>query len=232
MHYVVFATKGKKMELNLDILLKSPLFYHIDKSDLRAMLKCLGAKPKMCKKDSYIIFPGESVEYMGIVLSGEIAVMKEDAHGNRSILAKFGPSEMFGGALAYLRNTKSAVSAIALEDSEVLLIDNKRIISTCPSACVFHTMLIKNMLGILAGEVIMLNNRLDVISKRTTREKLLTFFQEQKNLFDSNSFAIPYNREQLADYLFVDRSAMSRELSKMRDEGLIKFKKNKFELLQ
>lgn len=219
------------MELNYAVLSKSPLFHQIDKSDLQSMLKCLGVKKKECKKDSYILFPGESVEYMGIVMRGKVAVMKEDAQGNRNILSEFGPSEMFGGALAYLRSTKSPVSVVAIEDSEVLLIDNKRIVSTCSSACVFHTMLIKNMLEILAGEVLMLNQKLDVISKRTTREKLLTFLQSQKNLSNSNPFTIAYNREQLADFLFVDRSAMSRELSKMRDEGIIKFKKNKFELL-
>ncbi|MEL7569975.1 MAG: helix-turn-helix domain-containing protein, partial [Eubacteriaceae bacterium] len=122
-------------------------------------------------------------------------------------------------------------SVLALSDSEVLLFDYKRIITTCSSACVFHAKLIENMLKILADDVLNLNDKLHVLSNRTTRDKLLAYFELQREIFNSDIFSIPLNREQLADFLFVDRSAMSRELSNMRDEGLIKFDKNNIELL-
>lgn len=174
---------------------------------------------------------GESIRNVGIVISGKIAVIKEDGFGNRSIIAEMTPGEMFGEAFACAGIGNITVSVLAAADSEILMIDYKKIIATCSSACVYHTKLIENMLEILAKRVLMMNQRIDVISKRTTREKLMAYFEIQKAAAKSDRFTIPYNREELADFLFVDRSAMSRELCRMREEGLIDFRKNRFEIL-
>lgn len=218
--------------INYQIIKQNDLFKGIEDDNLKSILSCLSAKVSMFKKGEFIYMTGENVYFIGILLKGQVVVLKEDEEGNANILSEISSGDMFGEALACAEIEKSSVTVQTLEDSEVLLVDYKKIIKTCSSACVFHTLLIENMLKILAKKVIMLNQKMEIISKRTIREKLIAFFTAQKNIFNSNIFTIPYNREQLSNYLYIDRSAMSRELGKMRDEGLIKFKKNRFELIE
>ena len=218
--------------LDYQIIKKNELFKGIENNNLKSILSCLSAKVSVYKKGEYIYMAGENVYYIGILLKGQVVVLKEDENGNMNILSEISPGEMFGEALACAEIEISSVSVQAVETSEILLIDYKKIIKTCSSACTFHTLLIENMLKILARKTIMLNQKIEIVSKRTIREKLMTFLAIQKNITNSNVFTIPYNREQLSNYLYVDRSAMSRELGKMRDEGLIKFKKNRFEIIE
>lgn len=218
--------------IDYQIITQNDLFNGIEGDNLKSILSCLSAKTSVFKKDEFIYMTGENVCFIGILLKGQLVVLKEDENGNMNILSEVSPSDMFGEALACAEIEISSVTVQAVEDSEILLIDYKKIIKTCPSACTFHTLLIENMLKILAKKTIMLKQKMEIISKRTIREKLMAFFAIQKNISNSNVFLIPYNREQLSNYLYVDRSAMSRELSKMRDEGLIKFKKNRFELIE
>jgi CRP-like cAMP-binding protein len=164
-----------------------------------------------------------------MVLSGSARVIKEDENGNVMILTELAASELFGEAFACAGIEQSPVTVLAAEDSEILCIDYKKITSSCSSACGFHSKLIENMLKIIAEKNLLLNQKIEILSKRTTREKLLAFFDAQRGA--AKKFSIPYNREELAHYLCVDRSAMSGELCKMRDEGLLKFHKNKFEIL-
>lgn len=215
----------------IEIIKQNPLFKGIAENDLKTMLSCLSSELCFYHRGSFVFLTGESINRIGIVLSGKIIITKEDEFGNRGIIAEAISGEMFGEAFACSEIMNSSVSAQTAEDSEVLLIDYKRIFTTCPSACAFHTKLIENMLMILAKKILILNQKIDIISQRTTREKLMTYFEIQKGIAKSDKFTIPYNREELADFLFVDRSAMSRELSRMRDEGLIDFYKNKFEML-
>ena len=216
---------------NIEIIKSNPLFKEIIENDLETMLSCLSAKQCFYNQNSFIFLTGESIHHIGIMMSGKIIITKEDGFGNRSIIAEVIPGEMFGEAFACSGIENSTVSVQAAADSVVLLIDYKRIVTTCSSACIFHTKLIENMLAILAKKVLMLNQKIGIVSKRTTREKLMAYFEIQKDRANSNKFTIPYNREELADFLFVDRSAMSRELCRMRDEGLIDFRKNRFEIL-
>ncbi len=196
------------------------------------MLSCLSAVTRQYKKNKFVLMKGERVNHIGIVLSGKLTVFSEDADGNRNILSEIVPGEMFAEAFAFAENPRSTVYVQATAKSEVLNIDYKKIVATCNKACSFHSNMIGNMLKILSGKILMLNSKLDIISKRTTRKKLAAFFEKQKVNFDSNVFTINFNREELADYLFIDRSSMSRELCKMRDEGLIKFKKKQFEIVE
>ena len=195
------------------------------------ILKCLSAKLVCYKIKDIILFQGEHVNLIGIVLSGSIQVIKEDIDGNASILAHLGLNDIFAEAFAYADVYECPVTVQAVEDSELLFIDSKRIIKTCHKNCIFHSSLIENMLSLIAKKNIMLNQKIEILSKRTTREKLLTFFYAQIQISHSKKFSIPYSREGLASYLCVDRSALSRELCNMRDDGLIKFNKNEFEIL-
>lgn len=162
-------------------------------------------------------------------MSGGVKIIKEDISGNVTIFAELGISELFGEVFACAGIDHSPVTVQASADSEVLFIKYKKIITTCSSVCGFHSKLIENMLRLIAKKNLMLNQKIEILSGRTTREKLFMFFDMQRGV--AKRFVIPYNREDMPHYLCVDRSAMSNELCKMRDEGLIKFNKSEFEIL-
>jgi CRP-like cAMP-binding protein len=212
-----------------DKIKNNPLWDGIEYGDFGKMFNCINAKTRIYKKSEIVLLSGDSVKFIGLVLSGGVRIIKEDADGNSMILTELAASELFGEAFACAGIMHSPVTVQAAKDSEILFIDYKKIICSCSSACSFHSKLIENMLKIIAEKNLLLNQKIEIISKRTTREKLIAFFDLQRNA--AKKFSIPYNREELANYLCVDRSALSGELCKMRGEGLLKFHKNKFEIL-
>ena len=220
------------MKKYLNQLQKNALFINFDATDLESIIKCLSAKVDSYKKKDFILLQGDHVHFVGIVLSGSIQIIKEDMEGNINILAHLDVNDIFAEAFACAGIYECPVTVQAIEDCEILFIDCKRIIKTCHKACTFHSSLIENMLSLIAKKNITLNQKIEILSKRTTREKLLTFFNTQIQMTHLKKISIPYNREGLANYLCVDRSALSRELCNMRDEGLIKFVKNEFEILK
>ncbi len=207
----------------------NPLFIGIGYSDFESMFSCIEARTASYKKSDIILLSGNTVNFIGLILSGRAMVIKENQDGNRAILTELSESELFGETFACAGVDHSPVTVEAVEDSEVLFINYKKIINTCSSACGFHSKLIENMLKLIAKKNLMLNQKIDILSKRTTREKLLLFFDTQRG--GGKKFTIPFSREEMAQYLCVDRSAMSNELSKMRDEGIIHFNRNEFEIL-
>lgn len=215
----------------IEVLKNNVLFKGFESGDLESILKCLSGKFVSYKKNEVIILSGDPVNFVGIVLSGSIKIIKEDMEGNINILAKLGVNEIFAEAFALGGIEESPVTVETVEDCDALFIDCKRIVKSCHNACTFHTSLIDNLLAMVARKNIMLNQKIEILSKRTTREKLLMFFEIQRRTAHSKKFIIPFNREALSHYLCVDRSAMSRELCKMRDEGLIIFNKNEFEIV-
>ena len=208
----------------------NPLFQGIAFSDFDQMMNCLSVKTAAYQKDDIILLSGNTINFVGLILSGSIKIIKEDMDGNSAILTDLSVSEIFGEVFACAGITQSPVTIQAAEETEILFIDYKRIVSTCPSACPFHAKLIENMLKLIARKNILLNQKIDILSKRTTREKLLYFFDTRRGV--AKKFTVPFNREELAYYLCVDRSALSNELCKMRDEGIINFQKNKFEIIR
>lgn len=209
---------------------KSPLFSGISKADVEKLMDCLSAKVRKYEKNSFIFNAGQALDAIGLVIGGRVHVVKEDFWGNRTIIAQFGPGELFGEAFSYAKVDTIPVSVVAAEKAIVILFDHRKITKMCPVACEFHNRLVENMLGIIAEKNMGLTQKIDHITKKTTREKLLSFLSENALKAGSNSFSIPFNRQEMADYLSVDRSAMSHELSKMRDEGMIKFSKSYFKL--
>ncbi len=205
------------------------LFNNIGYNDFENMFNCIEAHTKRFKKNEVILLSDDTVRFVGLILSGSVKVIKEDISGNRNILTELSQSEIFGEVFACAGVERSPVTVEATEDSEILFINFKKIISVCSSACDFHSKLIENMLMLIARKNLTLNQKIEILSKRTTREKLLLFFDTQRGM--NKKFTIPYNREEMANYLCVDRSAMSNELCKMRNEGIIRFNKNEFEML-
>jgi len=174
---------------------------------------------------------GVQVVDIGIVLSGRALALREDFWGNRTILFEIEPSDLFAEAFSCAGAATLPLSIMATETTEVLFLEYRRVVTSCTSACAFHSKLIQNMLQIVAKNNLALLEKIEHITKRTTRKKLLSYLSEQARIKGSSAFEIPFNRQELADYLAVERSAMSVELSNMKDSGLLRYRKNRFELL-
>ena len=212
-------------------LRQCPLFASISAEELNSLLGCLSAAIRRFQKDEFVFLAGDRISSIGIVLSGSVRVLQEDFWGRRMILAHIEPGGLFGEAFSCADKKMLPISVVTAELSEVMLLDYRKILTTCTSACVFHTQLIMNMMQILAEKNILLIQKMEYLSKRTTRDKLLAFLSAQAQLSASNIVEIPFNRQELADFLCVDRSALSRELGAMQSEGLLRFEKSRFELL-
>ena len=215
----------------MEIIKTCPLFRDITDNDLGSMLACLGAKTERFDKRYTIIAEGSPAKYIGIVLSGSVSVEQTDIYGNRSILSVAGPSHIFGEAFACADVDAVPVSVVANEDSLIMFINIERILVTCSNNCPFHNKLIRNLMHDLAQKALMFHRKIDVISRRTTREKLLSYLNYEARRQGSGSFDIPFDRQGLADYLEVDRSGLSLEISKLRKEGILESRKNHFTLL-
>lgn len=207
------------------------MFFDIDDANLDRMLHCLGARIVEFDKKYTILAEGGTTRNIGILLSGEAQIVQIDYYGNRSIIENIAPSEMFGETFACAEVEMSPVSVIALEPSEVMLIDCSHILHTCTNNCAFHQRLIFNLMKSLASKTLVFHRKLEITSKRTTRDKLLAYLSMCAKRERSNEFDIPFDRQELADYLEVDRSGLSAEISKLRAEGVLETTKKHFELL-
>jgi len=223
---------GGFMKNFLPTIKKCPLFTGMEEADIQSILDCLSATERRYEKNSFIFMAGGETMSVGMILSGSAHIVQEDFWGNRTIVAHVSPGELFGEAFSCAELKTLPVSVTAAEKCDVMLIDYRKILTTCPSACGYHSAVIKNMTRILAEKNVMLTQKMEHITRRTTREKLLSYLSAVALGARKNSFRIPFNRGQLAEYLSVDRSAMSAELGRMRDEGILEFHKNNFKLLQ
>lgn len=213
------------------VLRDCPLFEGVAPENLRGMLGCLGARPVEVKKGEILFHEGDSAVHVGIVLTGAVQLVREDYYGNRSIVAHIGEKQMFGESYAFSGADALPVSVIADRDSRILLLDSRRITVCCANACEFHSQVIYNLLRLVANQNLMLHQKIQVTSQRTTREKLMAYLLAQAKREKSNSFTIPYDRQALADYLEVDRSGLSAEIGKLRKEGVLECEKSSFRLL-
>ena len=219
------------MKKHLEIIKKCPLFSSIAENDLLAMLNCLGARIVSFDKKYTIFAEGSPARHIGILLSGAVQMTQTDYYGNRSILISVSPGEVFAEAFACAEVPSMPVTAVAGEPCEVMLIECAHILNTCQNNCGVHQRLIYNLLKDLASKTVLFLQRIEITSKRTTREKLLTYLTLQAKKEGSNTFLIPFDRQELADYLEVDRSGLSAEISKLQKEGVLTSQKNRFVLL-
>lgn len=219
------------MKNYIDILKKCALFEGICPDDFTAMLACLNAKTIQKKKNEYIFYEGDRANNVGILLSGSAQVVRDDYYGRRSVVASIMPAQIFGETFACAGIEHLPVSVIAAETCCVLLIDCRRITFTCSNACEFHNRMVLNLLKVVAAHNLILSGKLEITSQRTTREKLMAYLLHQAKISGSNAFTIPFDRQSLADYLNVDRSALSTEIGKLRSEGIIESNRSRFILL-
>ena len=220
------------MKKYVSVLKRTQLFAGVGDDEIASMLSCLGARLYTYKKGEYVLRQGEHLNDIIVLVDGNLHIQKDDYWGNRSILGQIAVGEMFGEAYVAPESGALINDVVAVNDSAAVFFDVRRIITTCSSACRFHAMVVQNLFFAISEKSRKLVQKLGHMSKRSTREKLISYLSEEAKLHNSSSFNIPFNRQQLADFLSVDRSAMSNELCKMRNEGLIEFYKNKFRLLQ
>ena len=215
----------------IPILKRSWLFAGVTEEEIATMLSCLDAKKHSYTKGEYVFRQGERIDQIALLVKGELYVQQDDYWGNRSILHNVAVGELFGEGHLAPESGISLTDVIAAQDSIVIFFNVRRVLTTCSNACRFHAAVVQNLFFSISQKNRQLVQKLSHMSRRTTREKLISYLSEESKRHGSSSFTIPYNRQQLADFLSVDRSAMSNELSKLRDEGLLTFEKNHFQLL-
>ena len=209
----------------------SPLFEGIQPDDLNTMLGCIGYHIGTFRKGETLALEDENIKHIGILLSGVVDMIKEDFWGNKTLLVRMHKDELFGETFACGTDTRSIVSFVVSEDAEILFIPFNKVMHTCSMTCAFHHRLIENMIRIIANKSRDLMHKVDVISKKTLREKILTYLSLQAQTSSSHYFEIPLGRVELAEYMCADRSALTRELAKMKADGVIDYDKNCFRIL-
>ena len=220
------------MEKYFEVLARCPLFAGIRQEEAAEMLKCLGGRVVKFPKGSPVFLEGDPAKFMGVVLEGAVQVVREDYYGNRSVLTVVGPGGLFAEAFAYAGVDTLPVSVFALQESSVLLLDCGRVLTGCANACAFHARLISNLLRGISRKNLNLTQKIRYMSRKTTREKLLEYLMDQAKLHGSDAFTIPYDRQALADFLGVERSAMSAEIGKLRRAGVLETKGAWFRILK
>ena len=216
---------------HLEILKCCPLFAQIEEEDLVPMLDCLGAREIEAAKGETVFWEGDPARDVGIVLSGQVQILQEDYYGNRVILGRVTPGELFGESFACAGVEALPVSFVAMERSHILLLDCRRITTSCCNACAFHSRMVFNLLRVMADKNLHFHQKLQITSHRTTREKLMAYLLAQAKLRQTSQFTIPFDRQELADYLGVDRSGLSAEIGKLKTEGVIDCHRSTFKIL-
>lgn len=207
----------------IDILAACKLFMDIESHQLDIMLKCIGPKIKSYSKDEIIALAEEPFTELGIVLEGSVSVAKESVAGHRTIIAVFGPGDMFGEMAAFSEEGKWPSTVMGHSDCTIMFMSAEKIVGKCENLCVSHSLLIINMLRILSDRAMMLNRRVEYLAVKTIRGKISIYLLELYKKMGKVSFTLPLKRNELADFLSVTRPSLSREMGQMRDEGIIDF---------
>ena len=223
-----FQRKEDFMKEYLSVIRSSRLFSGISEEELITVLNCLDTKTENFPKNAFLLHSGDAASYVGFVLSGAVLVIQEDIWGNRNILSRVGAGQTFAAAYACAGREFLDVGVIAEAPVTALFLNIKRVLGLCPSGCGYHSRIIENLLGETAEKNLRLNEKLTHMGQRSTRAKLMSYLSAETQHVGGYEFDIPFSRQQLADYLGVERSGLSLELGKMKRDGLIDFNKSHF----
>lgn len=215
-----------------DLLGNCALFEGVAAEDLPALLECLGARRAAFGRGEVVMAEGSPAREVGILLTGQVQLIRTDYYGNRSIMMNIRAGQLFAESFACAGAERLPVSVVAVEDCEALLVDCSRILASCCNACAFHSRIIFNLLRIVAEKNLALHRKALITARRTTRDKLMTYLLMQAKEAGRADFSVPFDRQGLADYLNVDRSGLSAELSRLRQEGVLDYYRSDFRLLQ
>lgn len=216
--------------MNCFFISKTPLFEGIKEDDIKNILKCLSAKERKFKKGEIILYAGDEVSNIGIVESGSVNIVINFYHGYSQILGHVEKGEMFAENYAAIPHKKLICDAVASENSEILFINFDKLINLCDENCTYHRRLLNNLLKIFAQKSLNLSSRMLHTGSWRLKDRIISYLTEQAIVNDKLEFYIPFNRQELSDYLGVNRSALSAELSKLKKSGIIDYKKNYFKL--
>lgn len=219
------------MQKYFNLLRKASIFADMEDDEMEILMRCLSPLLSQYKKNEYILRCGETTSSFGILIKGMAMIEKYDLWGNLNLLSEVKVGMSFGESYACLPDAVCDVHIIAKEDSDILFFDISRFLYICPIACKFHNRLVQNLLTEIARKNLLLTRKIDFISKKKIRDRLLSYLQLEAQKSESSVFEIPFNRQELANFLLVDRSALSNEISKLQKEGVINCKKNKFEII-
>ncbi|MBR4017653.1 MAG: Crp/Fnr family transcriptional regulator [Oscillospiraceae bacterium] len=211
--------------------LHSPLFSGMTPEEQQAALHCIGYHIGAFPKGSIIALENDNIKQVGILLSGAVDMIKEDIWGNRSLLMRIYKDDLFGETFACGTDSQSVVTFTVSQDAEILFLPFCKTMCNCANNCGHHHKVIENMVRVIADKTRELLRKVEVVSKRTIRERVLAYLSIQSQLQKSRYLELPLGRLELADYLCVDRSALTRELAKMKEDGLIDYDRNCFRLL-
>ena len=220
------------MEEYFEIISASPLFFGVSPEELALLLNCLQARVVAVAKGEPVFLEGDEAGFVGMVLEGAVQVVRDDYFGNRSVMALGEIGDIFGEAFACANVETMPVSGYALQNSKIMLLSCRKMLTVCTNACRFHNQLVKNLLQIVAQKNLLLNRKIQFMSQKTTQEKLMAYLLDQAKQKNSPEFTIPLDRQTLADFLGVERSAMSAELSKLRKSGALECTGSHFRLLK
>ena len=210
-------------------MLQIDLFENVSNNEVLELLKCIGIKTKVFRKNAFILKAGSKIDYLAVILGGNAVMSKTDSFGKQTVIEKLKMNDIFGHNIVCCGLDKSPVDVVAENECEVLFLPFEKVVTPCEKLCPYHLQLIKNVMKMISKRNSLLNDKIDIIGQKTTRDKILALLETYRN--GQRVFSIPYSREEMAKFLCVDRSAMSRELCRMRDEGILKFSKNHFEIL-
>lgn len=214
--------------MDIHLLAGTRLFQGIREHEIEAMLTCLSTEERTYGKDAYIYRAGDVTGRLGVVMEGAVNIIKDDVWGNRKIIENIGGGQIFGETYACLKGEPLMVDVQASERSRILFMDVNRILTTCSSSCDFHNRLIRSLMYVLAGKNLMLTKKMDIITPKSLRERVMVYLSQESVKQGCRTVTVPFNRQQMADYLSVDRSALSAELSRMQRDGVISYEKNRF----
>lgn len=216
------------MEKYFNQIKNSPLFFGMNEDELRGILECFNARIKSFESGEMIIRQSDVITNLYLVLEGGVNIEKDTYWGRRIIITKLGVNDNIAMSFVASKAVESTIDAVAAQDTKLLVLNYEKCTSMCQNACARHKVLINNMFEILAKENLELLQKIENVSQKSIRDKLLTYLSNEARKNKNNSFEIPFNRQDLADYLNIDRSAMSFELSKLQKEGMIEYDRNRF----
>ena len=216
--------------MDFDLISKTALFRGCSPSEAEQVLGCLEHTVHAYEKDEIIYSRGRVVTAIGVVLSGSVRIENDDVWGNRSVLNVVGQGGIFAEAYACVPNEPLMVKVAANDDCEILFLSMAKVFEADGNTCPFHSKFLQDLVVVCAKKNLELSHRIFHTSPKTVRGRLMSYFSQQVSLRGSDRITIPFDRQQLADYLGVDRSALSKELGKMKREGLLDYRKNQFEL--
>lgn len=219
------------MEKYFAILTATELFSGVDEEELSALLGCLQARVVTVQKGVPVFLEGDEAGFIGLVLEGAVQIVRDDYYGQRSVLGYAGVGELFAETYACSNMPVMPVSGYAVQESKIMFFSCWKMLTVCSNACRFHNRLVKNLLQVVAQNNVNLSRKIQFMSQKTTRDKLMAYLLEQAKKANSLEFTIPFDRQALADYLGVERSAMSAELSKLRKDGVLQSRGSHFVLL-